>query len=161
MISLRPWANGDLPLLYRANEPQMTEHLGGPETEQQVIDRHVKYLRMWREGTARWFAIELDGEPVGGIGWWDSEWDAQPVHETGWFVVPEAQGKGVARGAVPLLIADVRDHGRLAMLTAYPSVQNVASNALCDSAGFRLIGEDEAPFRGMTLVFNVWGLDLG
>ena len=37
-VELRPWAEGDLGVLERANAPEMTAHLGGPETDAQVRD---------------------------------------------------------------------------------------------------------------------------
>jgi len=158
--ALRPWSDGDRELLHRANEPHMTEHLGGSETYDEVEQRHAKYLRFWKEGSARMFAITLDGVGVGGIGWWNSEWRDEPVHETGWFVIPEVQGRGVAAAATREIIADARDHGTLRLLTAFPSVTNPASNRLCEVSAFALDGQHEFEFRAATLTTNAWILDL-
>ena len=45
-LDLRPWLEGDLPLLERLmGDPAMTEHLGGPETPEKIRERHERYLR--------------------------------------------------------------------------------------------------------------------
>ncbi len=66
-VRLRPWAEHDLDLLRRVNAPDMTAHLGGPEADDQVVARHEKYLRLWREGTARMFVIEVGEVACPGI----------------------------------------------------------------------------------------------
>ena len=99
-VTLQRWGPDDLPVLERANTPEMTAHLGGPETDEQVRQRHERYLRQWDTGEARMFRIDVDDEPAGGIGWWQVEHDGVPAYETGWSVFPEWQGKGVARAAL-------------------------------------------------------------
>lgn len=138
----------------------MTEHLAGPESDAEVLTRHNNYLQYWLDGRARMFAIEADGTAVGGIGWWSTEWNDLAVHETGWFVVAEAQGRGIARAAVGLTIADAAAHGTASALVAFPSVTNAPSNGLCASSGFVLQGAEEFPFRGEVLQVNAWALDL-
>ncbi|MBD0382969.1 hypothetical protein [Paenibacillus sedimenti] len=39
-VRIEHWAEGDLELLRRMNAPEMMEHLGGPETEDQILARH-------------------------------------------------------------------------------------------------------------------------
>ena len=73
-------------------------------------------------------------------------------------VRPEAQGRGVARAAVELAVADAAallPAGR--MLYAFPAVENAASNALCARAGFARLGTERVPFRGTVLHVAVWG----
>ncbi|UJP10507.1 GNAT family N-acetyltransferase [Microbacterium sp. KUDC0406] len=161
-LRLRPWSADDIGLLQAANTPAMTTHLNGPESDQEVIDRHAKYRRLWREGTARTFVIVDDqGRALGSIAHWGAEWREQPVREAGWFVLPEAQGRGVSSRAIELLIEDVREHrGDARYLTAYPSVDNAASNGVCRHGGFELMGTKTDGFRGADLTFNEWVLDL-
>lgn len=159
-IDIRPWTQDDLPLLVTANMVEMTQHLAGPESDDQVRVRHQNYLDYWRDGTARMFAVTADGESVGGIGWWTTLWRGEKVHETGWFTVPGAQGRGIARAALALIIDDARAHRRHDLLTAFPSVDNGPSNALCEKCGFRVNGVESFPFRGQELTVNAWTLDL-
>jgi RimJ/RimL family protein N-acetyltransferase len=159
-ITIRPWSTGDLPLLIRANDVAMTTHLAGPESDEEVCARQSRYLRLWEEGGARMFVIVADGQSVGGIGWWDTQWRGDDVHETGWFVLPEAQGRGIARRALALIIEDARTHGNAKLLAAFPAVDNEPSNALCRTSGFTHVAVESFPFRGQTLLVNAWVLEL-
>ncbi|WP_052436532.1 GNAT family N-acetyltransferase [Georgenia sp. SUBG003] len=159
-VRIERWGPDDLWLLRRANSAEMTRYLVASETDDELENRHAKYLRHWETGEARMFRIVADGQDAGGIGWWSTRWLDEPVHETGWFVLPELQGRGIAAAAVALVVADVRAHGTHPLLTAFPSVENAASNALCARTGFALRGTDEAEFRGAMLRCNAWVLDL-
>ncbi|WP_307082793.1 GNAT family N-acetyltransferase [Arthrobacter agilis] len=156
-IRLRRWSTSDADLLREANTEAMTRFIAGPESADEVIRQHENYLRRWEEGSARMFVV-LDGEDaVGGIGWWQTKWAGESAVETGWFVLPQAQGRGVAGEAVRLIIADAMRSGPPeSRLYAFPSTGNRPSNALCARAGFELLGEDDFPFRGRDLRVNVW-----
>jgi RimJ/RimL family protein N-acetyltransferase len=159
-VELEPWPDDGLPLLQAANAPAMTEHLGGPETDDEVEARHRKYLRFRGTGEAVMSAIVADGERCGGIGWWHTEWDGDPVLETGWFVLPAAQGHGLAARALALVVDDAREHADRDRLLAFPSVANEPSNRVCARSGFRRTGERTLPFRGVELHVAVWELAL-
>ncbi|WP_341957585.1 GNAT family N-acetyltransferase [Microbacterium sp. LWH13-1.2] len=161
-LTLRRWSADDLGLLRIANTPEMTAHLNGEETEEQLFERNERYLRLWRAGEARMFVIEDEHDrAVGSIGFWHAAWRGAPALETGWFVVPEAQGHGVASSALSLLVDDARAHrdGRR-FLVALPSVENPGSNGLCRRGGFELLGTITETFRGSELTMNEWVLDL-
>ena len=159
-VRLRRWTDADLPILEGSNTPAMTEHLGGPESTAEVLRRHERYLRGWDVGMPRMFAIvDQRGSALGGIGWWESEWQGEPAYETGWSVLPSAQGRGVAKAALALVVADVRAHGEPRPLTAFPSVYNSASNALCRAGGFELRGTQDEDFRGTQMLMNIWVLE--
>ena len=161
-VTLQRWSQDDFPVLERGNTPEMTVHLGGPESAEQLRERHERYLRLWTENRARMFRIDADGEPAGGIGWWQTEHDGVPAYETGWNVLPEWQGRGVAgkalRGVIRRLASE-EDRDRN-LLVAYPGVDNGPSNALCRRAGFEHVGSDTQPWRGGQLTFNIWALDM-
>ena len=138
----------------------MTEYLGGPEAEEKVRERHEKYLRFVRLDTAGIFAIELAGVAVGGVNWWQSEWNGEDTLETGWFVVPEAQGRGVAAAGVALALDDARQRSERRRILAFPATANLPSNRLCARLGFERIGESELPYRDTVLHMAVWSLNL-
>jgi RimJ/RimL family protein N-acetyltransferase len=161
-LRLRLWSEDDLDLLHAANTPAMTDHLGGPETEDQITERHARYLRLVESGEARMFVIEdARGSALGSIGHWHVEWRKEPALESGWFVLPEAQGRGVASNALALVVDDARAHraGRR-FLTAFPEVGNAASNGVCRRNGFTLAGTVTERFRGAELTMNEWVLPL-
>lgn len=159
-LRLERWQDGDLALLEAANTPEMTRHLGGPETADRLADRQARYLRGWETGESRMFRIVDGSDVAGSIGWWSTRWRGEEVHETGWFVLPSAQGRGIAAAAVPLLVDDVLRAGRLPLLAAFPNVENAASNRVCERSGFTPAGIEDFPFRGSTLRCSVWTMPL-
>ena len=143
----------------------MTEHLGGPETEQKLVERQAKYERGGDTGTGtgRMFKIvdEETGEGIGSVGYWERAVGDETVWETGWSVLPEHQGRGIASEATRLAIESVRAEGKHRWLHAYPSVDNGPSNAICRKLGFELLGASDFEYPpGHTMVCNDWRLDL-
>jgi RimJ/RimL family protein N-acetyltransferase len=161
-LTLRPWSDDDLPMLRIANSAAMTAHLNGPESGQQVDERHARYLGLTDPAEARMLVIDdADGRALGAIGYWSVEWRGEPAFETGWFVIPEAQGRGAASAALTLLIEVARVHrGDRRHLVAFPGVDNAASNGVCRRNGFSHVGSFEEQFRGADLAVNEWALDL-
>lgn len=161
-ITVRPWAEQDLWLLRELNTPRMTEHLGGPETEQQIVVRHRRYLDLPVAAGGEMFVIETaDGLAVGSVGYWPRRWHDQDVYETGWGVLPAHQGNGVASAAVTLVVAHARARRDRRALHAYPSVHHPASNAICHRVGFTLVGPTKVEYPlGHLIEVNDWRLDL-
>jgi RimJ/RimL family protein N-acetyltransferase len=162
-IQLQTWSDADLDLLHRINAPEMTEHLGGPETAEQILTRHQRYVEIGDTGTGRMFTIVLlpGGESVGNRGYWDRLWHAEMVYETGWNVLPPFQGRGIAAAAARLCAANAKAEQRHRYLHAYPSVDNPASNAVCRKAGFEFIGEYDFEYPpGNPIRCNDWRIDL-
>lgn len=158
-VALRPWAADDLATLRRANAPEMMTHLGGPETEAQLVARHERYLRLGREGTAWMFRIVTADHPegVGTIGYWRHEHHGARAFETGWAVETAHQGHGIATTALLLVLADAARREPGTPVYAYPRVANAASNAICRKAGFTLEGEEDFEHpKGTWATSNVW-----
>lgn len=163
-VRLEPWGEGDLPLLEALlGDPEMTEHLGGPETHEQLIARQARYERLVDSPTDRMFKIVdgATGEAVGSVGYWEREWRGEQVYEAGWSVLPAFQGQGIAGLATAQAIASVRAHGTHRFLHAFPSADNPPSNALCRKLGFTLVGEYEFEYpKGHFMRCNDWQLEL-
>ncbi|MFJ5674971.1 GNAT family N-acetyltransferase [Streptomyces sp. NPDC093097] len=156
-VRIEPWAADGLDLLRRANAPEMTRHLGGPETAEQLARRHRRYLD--DEGPGRMYRIVLlpAGEAVGTVGFWEAQWRGAPVYEAGWGVLPDVQGRGVAVAAVRQVLAAAAAEGRHRIVHAFPSVANAASNAVCRKAGFTLVGACEVEYpKGHLIRANEW-----
>ncbi|QEU92636.1 N-acetyltransferase [Streptomyces kanamyceticus] len=160
-VELKPWSDeGGLDLLLALNTPELTEHLGGPETPEKVVDRHRRYLRL--DGRGQMFRITLDGEVAGSIGYWETTWQGEEVWETGWGVLPAFQGRGLAAKAARLVVPEARAAGRHAFLHAFPATGHGASNAVCRRAGFTLVGEATIEYpKGNWHACNDWRLALG
>lgn len=159
-LALKPWSDADLPVLERANTPEMTRYLGGPEPDEQVAARHERYLRLGRTGEAQMYRIDVDDEPVGAIGFWQVDRDGIPAYEVGWSVEPAWQGRGIATTALRHLVARVRERGDRSLLVAYPGADNAASQAVCRSVGFSRGGTLTEPWRGGSLTVTTWTLDM-
>jgi RimJ/RimL family protein N-acetyltransferase len=163
LIRLERWTDGDFPLLVRLNAPEMTEHLGGPETDEQLRRRHERYVGLAGSTEAFIFkvVIEPTGEVAGNVNFWEREWQGRQVYEMGWGVLPEFQGRGVASAAVANAIEMARSGGRRDTIHAFPSIENGPSNAICRKAGFQLMGE--VPFeypKGHWMRCNDWRVTL-
>ena len=161
-IQLETWTQADLSLLQQANTPQMMEHLGGPETQDKLLDRHRRYLQRDDPGAGQMFAVVLeDGQRVGIIGYWQRTWHDELVYETGWHVMPAFQGRGIATAAARAIAGRARAQQRHKSLHAFPAADHPASNAICRKAGFSLCGETDFEYPPGTIMrCNDWRLEL-
>jgi RimJ/RimL family protein N-acetyltransferase len=163
-VRIEPWGEGDLPLLQRLlGDPEMTKHLGGPESSQKIIERQARYERMKDGDKGRVFKVvkEPDGETVGWVGYWDKTWRDETIYEVGWSVLPAHQGRGIASMATAQAIARARSDGKHRFLHAFPSVDNLPSNAICRKLGFTFVEKREFEYPpGRFMQCNDWRLDL-
>lgn len=161
-VHLAPWSADDLALLRQLNAPEVRAHTGGPETDEQVVARHERYLRGPGPRGGHMFTVGLpDGTKVGSVGYWEREWRGEPVYEMGWAVLPAYQGRGLASAAVRALVAEAAAHGDRRHAHAYPSVDHPASNAVCRKAGFTLLGQTEFEYPpGHLMRSNDWRVEL-
>jgi RimJ/RimL family protein N-acetyltransferase len=164
-VHLEEWAAGDLPLLRALlGDPAMTEHLGGPESEEKLVERQGRYERLGDSGKGRMFKVveEESAQPMGSVGYWEREWRDQNVWEVGWSVLPAFQGRGIAGTATAKALDRARAEGKHRYVHAFPGVENGPSNAICRKLGFELIEEDlefEYP-AGSFMRCNDWRFDL-
>ncbi len=161
-VDIRPWADGDLPLLQRLlGDPAMMTYLGGPESPAKIRERHSRYCRP--SDKARVFAVLVGSErqAAGWVGYWEKEWRGQRIWETGWSVLPEFQGQGAATRATAIVVERARAEGGYQFIHAFPSVENGPSNAICRKLGFTLREEVEFEYPpGQFMRCNDWRLDL-
>jgi RimJ/RimL family protein N-acetyltransferase len=159
-VRIEPWGEGDHQLLEKLmGDPEMTAHLGGPESPEKIAERQGRYER----SDSGMFKIvdEATGEAVGSVGYWERTWRGEQVLEIGWSVVPAFQGRGIAGLATAQAIAMARSERKHRFLHAFPSVDNPPSNAICRKLGFTLMEECEVEYPpGSFMQCNDWCLDL-
>jgi RimJ/RimL family protein N-acetyltransferase len=156
-VRLEPWTEDDLPLVQALlGDPVMTEHLGGPEAPEKIVERHQRYI-----GAPGIFKITLDGVGVGWVGYWQHEWQGEQIYEIGWSVLPPFQGRGVAGDATRHAVDAARASDGPRAGHAFPVPENGPANAICRKLGFTLLGEVEFEFpKGRFAPSNDWYLDL-
>jgi RimJ/RimL family protein N-acetyltransferase len=159
-VHIEPWAEGDLALLERTlGDPAMMEHLGGPESREEIAARHARYLA----GAERdpQFKIVANDAAAGWVGYWERDWREREIYEVGWSVLPGFQGRGIARAATAQAVAHARSAGRRRFVHAFPSVDNAPSNAICARCGFTLLEPCDFEYpAGSLMRCNDWRLDL-
>lgn len=163
-VLLQPWSESDLPLLENLlGDPIMMTHLGGPETPEQILRRHQRYLHLPEDGTDHMFKViwAPTGEGVGSVGYWRKTWREQSVYEMGWLILPGYQGRGIATKAAAAVIEHASQGPKYQFMHAFPSVENAASNAICRKLGFTLLEECQVEYPpGRSMSINDWRLDL-
>ncbi len=163
-VDLRRWMENDLPLLERLmGDPAMAQHIGGPEKPDQIRKRLARYCQNSSTSRVHMFVIVLEPERagIGSVGYWEREWLGQTVWESGWRILPAYQGKGIASRAIRLAIERARAERKYRFLHAFPSIENAASNAICQKMGFVLQSEVDFEYPpGRFMRSNDWCLDL-
>jgi RimJ/RimL family protein N-acetyltransferase len=163
-VILQPWSEEDLPLLQKLlGDPEMMTHLGGPESQEQILRRHQRYLHLPEDGIDHMFSVLWgpNREAVGSVGYWKKNWRDQLVYEMGWLILPAYQGKGIATKAAAAAIEHARQAPRYRFMHAFPSVDNPASNAICRKLGFTLVEECQFEYPpGHSMTVNDWRFDL-
>jgi RimJ/RimL family protein N-acetyltransferase len=142
-------------------DAEVMRELGGAMPAEEIPRIHRRRVSGVAAGDW-WFVIvpEPGGPGVGTIGIWEKSLDGSIVHETGWMVLPAHQGRGIASGALAMLIDGARGDRRVERIHAFPPVTNSPSNALCRKFGFELVGERDFVYAGRRLRCNHWALDL-
>ncbi|QKW26281.1 GNAT family N-acetyltransferase [Streptomyces seoulensis] len=143
-------------------DPVMMADLGGPLPADGMADKVRRDAAAAAADTA-WIKMivpdpRVPGEVAGTVCLWSHDDGDGPVSEIGWMVLPEFQGRGLARRATRRLLEQARDEDRWGTVHAFPATDNAASNALCRSLGFRLLGERDVPFADRVLRGNQWAI---
>jgi len=162
-IQIVPWTSSDLHLLYKLNTPNMTKYLGGTETYQQIQARHNLYLQIAAQKKGQMFTIMIQPFQlkVGCVGYWEKVWQNETVYEMGWNVLSEYQGNGIATLAVEKAISILERNSKYRYLHAFPSIHNLASNAVCRKLHFSCIGQCDFEYPlGRWMKSNNWRYNL-
>src|SRR2546430_1468231 len=96
-------------------DPGMMAELGGPRPREGIEDKVARDVQAVAAGTD-WIKMILPGEAApdvvaGSVTLWSHDEDSEPVSEIGWMVLPEFQGRGLAKRAVRMLLELARHDG--------------------------------------------------
>jgi RimJ/RimL family protein N-acetyltransferase len=160
-LELLPWDGTGLGLLRAMNTAEQKRHLGGPESQEKMLDRHQRYLTYHRPGETEMLRIAVGGEVVGSIGYWEITRDGALAYETGWEIVTAHQGRGIGTRAAAALMARLKPLAAFRYVFAFPTPDNPGSNGICRKLGFELVAVEEAEYpQGVWSPHNIWRLDL-
>lgn len=160
-MKLRDVELGDVDAYVRMRcDPAMMAELGGP-LPREGIEAKVQSDVERVAGGKSWVKMIVPDESApdvvaGLVVLWPHEEDGETISETGWMVLPQFQGRGLAKLAVRALLELAREDGRWGLVHAFPGVSNAASNGVCRSVGFTLAEEREVTFADRVLRTNHW-----
>jgi RimJ/RimL family protein N-acetyltransferase len=160
-MRLRDVELGDVSAYVRMRcDPVMMAELGGPLPREGIEEKVARDVQAAAAG-GEWIKMIVPGETApdvvaGSVALWSHHEDGEPVSEIGWMVLPEFQGRGLAKQAVRMLLELARDDGRWGLVHAFPATTNSPSNGICRSVGFRFAGERDVTFAGRVLRSNHW-----
>ncbi len=157
---LRDVELGDVDAYVRMRcDPVMMAELGGP-LPREGIEAKVRRDVEQAAADADWIKMIVPDraapEVVAGI---VTLWAHHGISEIGWMVLPEYQGRGIAKWATRTVLEQARDDGRWGVVHAFPGVTNDPSNAICRALGFTLVGQEEGYWAGRLMRSNHWTID--
>jgi RimJ/RimL family protein N-acetyltransferase len=141
-------------------DPAMMAELGGPQPAERMPAQLRRDLETVRDGSA-WVKMIVAGEEAGDgaqgqVAGVVTLYSHEDIAEIGWMVLPAFQGRGLAGRAVRAVLGQAGEDGRWGPIHAFPATTNTASNALCRSAGFTLLGEEDVEFAGQVFRTCHW-----
>jgi RimJ/RimL family protein N-acetyltransferase len=150
---LRPWARGDSASLVRhANNINVARHLRDrfphPYTR---ADAAAFLAHCLAADTPSSFAIEIDGQAVGGAGFVRGTDVERFSAEVGYWLGEELWGRGIVTESVELLTRYLFDDLGLLRLFALPLADNAASIRVLEKAGY----EREALLRSSCVKYGI------
>lgn len=160
-MRLRDVRAGDVEAYVRMRcDPVMMAELGGPLPRARVEERLRRDLALVA-GDSSWIRMIVpdgaqDGEAAGTVTLWSDQEDGESFSEIGWMVLPEYQGRGLAKAAVRRVLDAAAEDGRWGEVHANPGTTNRPSNGICRALGFRLVGERDLDFADRVLRTNHW-----
>jgi RimJ/RimL family protein N-acetyltransferase len=144
-------------------DPVMMAELGGPLPRDGIEAKVRRDVEAAASGKSWISMVVLDethpSAVAGSVVLWSHDEEAEPFSEIGWMVLPEFQRRGLGKAAVRLLLERARDENRWGEVHAFPGVTNAASNAMCRTLGFTLLGEEQIDFSDRLLIANHWRID--
>jgi ribosomal-protein-alanine N-acetyltransferase len=154
-LRLRPFTAADLPRIVEAcSDPRSRHWLSGiPNPYTTSVARAYVDDCIWQAATgakATWAIADRDSDQlIGNIAAMDLLGIDPTSGEIGYWMHPDARGRGIMSEAIRLVVdhafaADGLDRRRLVL---YAAVDNTASNAVAEAAGFRRFGTQRAAER--------------
>jgi len=139
-VTLRPWREEDVPAIAAAcSDPETALWLDRLPQPYREDDARAYLAHVRADERGAHFAIELDGEPAGSISVRFDFWE-EGIADIGYWVGPWARRRGVATRALVLVSRWALEQEGVGRLQLRAALDNVASCAVAERAGFRREG---------------------
>ncbi|QJX47776.1 GNAT family N-acetyltransferase [Hymenobacter taeanensis] len=147
-FKLRAWSPDDLPSLVRnANNPAIAGFMNDQFPHPYTKETGRNFIAMAsQESPLHIFAIEVEGEAVGGIGIHPRTNIERKNAEMGYWLGEPFWGRGIITEAVKQLVAYGFQTFDINRIFARPFGTNLASQRVLEKAGFKLEGRFEKTF---------------
>jgi len=139
---VRSWASTDLaPLVRHANDPRVSEHLRDRFPSPYSVGDGRRFLaRLRRAPESTVWAVEVDGEAVGGIGIQIGRDNDRVSAEIGYWLGHAYWGRGIGTAALAGVSQYVLEQFQLTRVFALPFADNAASIRVLEKSGYMLEG---------------------
>lgn len=155
LVTLRAHLPGDVDaMLEMAHDPDMIRWTAIPIPHTREMSEHFALEHIpagWNGGSARGWAIEVDGRYAGNI-----DVRQQPIGDIGFALHPWARGRGVMTRAVRLAVDHVLNHTPVEIVQWRSHVGNGASLRVAHAAGFTLHGTSPGILHERGQVLDAW-----
>lgn len=141
-LLVRSWRKSDLDALVRhANNPKIAANLRDQFPHPYTRRNGIEYLEFVREQSPeRSFALQFDGEAVGGVGFQAGLDISRVSIEMGYWLGESYWGRGLASRAAQAASEWAFENYKVTRVFALVFAQNVASARVLEKAGFEREG---------------------
>ncbi len=139
-FTLRPWNDNDLDSLVKyANNPGIAKNMTNKFPHPYTVEAGKSFLKMATSGSpTNIFAIDINGEAVGGIGIHPQDDIHCKNAELGYWIGEPFWGKGIISKAIPQILNYGFKTFDINRIFARPFHTNIGSQKVLEKAGFKL-----------------------
>lgn len=149
-FKLRPWTREDLSgLVLHANNWNVAKNLMDRFPHPYTTEDGIAFIEMaTKDDPVQVFAIDINGQAVGGIGLHPQNDIHRKNAELGYWLAEPFWGNGIVTKAITEMVAYGFSHFAINRIFARPFGTNLASQRVLEKAGFRLEGKfDKVLFK--------------
>jgi RimJ/RimL family protein N-acetyltransferase len=142
-------------------DSEMMKFLNGPLPKDVIKQRLEKWRGEWEKNQLGPFVI-FDRNSRGRVGLvaiFEANIKGEPILELGWMVPSDQAGNGIATEAARGSIRYGRKLFPAKAIAAFPGVENIASNRICEKLGMRRVGPYQYHFVNGNLNSVEWRLE--
>jgi RimJ/RimL family protein N-acetyltransferase len=138
-FALRPWATSDLEsLVHCANNYNIARFMMNVFPHPYGLENGKAFIDMAMKEKQRFFAIDVEGKAVGGIGLHPQQDVFARNAELGYWLAESYWGKGIITKAVSQMVEYGFKNFEITRIYARPFGNNPASQKVLEKAGFKL-----------------------